>query len=287
MLAVGVNVDFAPDADVLPESGPSGIDDRSFGSDPQRAGTLVAAAVKGYQSAGLAATIKHFPGIGRTATDTHKALPTLDESCEEWNAVESVPMRAGVDAGVALVMTGHIALPAIGVDGQSSALAGAAVTDLLKGGGVADPGQFLRTRKIGESVDQPGHQSVFLISADQQGCALLAGRHLGLQLRRHCGHLVRRAAFGAVNPALRAHQNDAPEVQLAHQVGTDGVGRTDHHHRAGLIFDAHPGDGGAGRGHIRAGHEAAGRDGRGRYRYRLRNRWRRGWWRLCRCGRDS
>jgi beta-N-acetylhexosaminidase len=133
LLAVGVNVDFAPDADVLPESGPSGIDDRSFGSDPERTGTLVAAAVQGYQSAGLAATIKHFPGIGRTATDTHKALPTLDEGCAEWNAVESVPMRAGVDAGVALVMTGHIALPAIGVDGQSSALAGAAVTDLLKG----------------------------------------------------------------------------------------------------------------------------------------------------------
>ncbi|MET0865395.1 MAG: glycoside hydrolase family 3 N-terminal domain-containing protein, partial [Nakamurella sp.] len=137
MLAVGVNVDFAPDADVLPESGPSGVDDRSFGSDPDRAGTLVAAAVRGYQSAGLAATIKHFPGIGRTATDTHKALPTLDETCEEWNAVESVPMRAGVDAGVALVMTGHIALPAVGVAGESSALASAAVTDLLKGNGVA------------------------------------------------------------------------------------------------------------------------------------------------------
>jgi len=137
MLAVGINVDFAPDADVLPESGPSGIDDRSFGSDPERAGTLVAAAVRGYQSAGLAATIKHFPGIGRTAIDTHKALPTLDAGCDEWNAVESVPMRAGVDAGVALVMTGHIALPAVGVDGQSSALASAAVTDLLKGSGVA------------------------------------------------------------------------------------------------------------------------------------------------------
>jgi beta-N-acetylhexosaminidase len=135
LLAVGVNVNFAPDADVLPESGPSGVDDRSFGSDPERTGTLVAAAVRGYQSAGLAATIKHFPGIGRLATDTHVALPSLDDSCEEWNAVESVPMRAGVDAGVALVMTGHVELPAVGVTGQSAALAGAVVTDLLKGAG--------------------------------------------------------------------------------------------------------------------------------------------------------
>lgn len=135
MLAVGINVDFAPDADVLPESGPSGVDDRSFGSDPGRTGTLVAAAVRGYQSAGLAATIKHFPGIGRLATDTHVALPSLDVGCEEWNQVESVPMRAGVDAGVALVMTGHVELPAVGVTGQSSALAAAVVTDLLRGPG--------------------------------------------------------------------------------------------------------------------------------------------------------
>ena len=135
LLAVGVNVNFAPDADVLPQSGPSGVDDRSFGSDPARTGTLVAAAVSGYQKAGLAATIKHFPGIGRLATDTHVALPSLDDSCEEWNAVESVPMRAGVDAGVALVMTGHVELPAVGVTDTSAALAGAVVTDLLKGAG--------------------------------------------------------------------------------------------------------------------------------------------------------
>ena len=135
LLAVGVNVNFAPDADVLPESGPSGVDDRSFGSDPERTGTLVAAAVRGYQSAGLAATVKHFPGIGRLATDTHKALPSLDVSCEEWNSVESVPMRAGVDAGTALVMTGHVLMPAVGATQRSSALTSAVVTDLLRGPG--------------------------------------------------------------------------------------------------------------------------------------------------------
>ena len=133
--AVGINVDFAPDADVLPDSGPSGVEDRTFGSDPERAGTLVAAAVQGYQQGGVAATIKHFPGIGRLATDTHKALPSLDVSCEEWNTVEAVPMRAGVDAGVAMVMTGHIELPAVGASGESSALSSAVVTDLLRGPG--------------------------------------------------------------------------------------------------------------------------------------------------------
>jgi beta-N-acetylhexosaminidase len=138
MLAVGINVDFAPDADILPSSGAaSGVAGRSFGSDPERVGTLVAAAVKGYQSAGLAATVKHFPGIGRLATDTHTALPSLDIGCEEWNSMESVPMRAGVDAGTALVMTGHVMMPAVGVTDKSSALSSAVVTDLLKGSGVA------------------------------------------------------------------------------------------------------------------------------------------------------
>ena len=82
MRAVGINVDFAPDADVLPASGDSGVADRTFGSDPERSARLVAAAVRGYQSGGVAATVKHFPGIGRVATDTHKALPTLDASCD-------------------------------------------------------------------------------------------------------------------------------------------------------------------------------------------------------------
>lgn len=137
MRAVGVTVDFAPDADVLPASGSSGVAGRTFGSDPDRSARLVAAAVRGYQQGGVAATIKHFPGIGRTATDTHEALPTLTTDCAEWNAVEAVPMRGGVDAGAALVMTGHIDLPAVGTDGTSSALSSAVVTDLLKGSGVA------------------------------------------------------------------------------------------------------------------------------------------------------
>lgn len=136
LLAVGVNVNFAPDADVIPESGASGVADRTFGSDPRRSGILVAAAVRGYQSAGIAATVKHFPGIGRLATDTHEALPSLDASCDDWNAVDAVPLRAGVDAGAALVMTGHIELPAVGGTGGSSALSSTVVGKLLKGDGV-------------------------------------------------------------------------------------------------------------------------------------------------------
>jgi beta-N-acetylhexosaminidase len=136
MLAVGVDVDFAPVSDVLPTEGSSGIGERSYGSDPQRDASLVAAAVTGYQDAGVAATLKHFPGLGRVPQDTHVTLPTLGVSCSSWDSHEAVPLRAGIKAGAALVMTGHVLLPAVGADGPSPAsLSPNVVTDLLKGTG--------------------------------------------------------------------------------------------------------------------------------------------------------
>ncbi len=135
MRAVGISVDFAPDADVLPASGDSAIGSRSYGSDPNRVAAFVAAAVRGYQQGGVAATIKHFPGIGRIAADTHTALPTLTAGCQEWSRTEAVPMAAGARSGAALAMTGHVHFPAVGVDDAPASLSPRVVTDLLRGRG--------------------------------------------------------------------------------------------------------------------------------------------------------
>ncbi len=136
MLAVGVTVNFAPDADVLPADGSeSAIGDRSYGSDPERTAQLSTAAVVGYQQGGVAATLKHFPGIGRIAADTHESLPTLVTDCAGWNATEAVPMRSGIQAGAALVMTGHVLMPAVGATSAPASLSPNVVTDLLKGPG--------------------------------------------------------------------------------------------------------------------------------------------------------
>jgi beta-N-acetylhexosaminidase len=138
MLAVGVTVDFAPVSDVLPSDGSaSAIGDRSYGSDPQRDATLVTAAVTGYQSGGVAAVLKHFPGLGRVATDTHLALPSLPVDCESWNTHEAVPVRAGIKAGAAMVMTGHVLLPAVGASRVPASLSPTVVGDLLRGSGAA------------------------------------------------------------------------------------------------------------------------------------------------------
>lgn len=135
MRAVGVTIDFAPDADVLPTEGGSAIGDRSYGTDPPSVGSFVAAAVRGYQSGGVAATLKHFPGIGGLSADTHQVLPTIEQSCAHWNTTSRVPFAAGIDAGAALVMTGHVLFPAAGVSDEPASLSPTAVDDVLRGKG--------------------------------------------------------------------------------------------------------------------------------------------------------
>lgn len=133
LAAVGINLDFAPVSDLLPVRGSSGIGDRSFGSDPTRVAALVAAAVQGYQNAGVATSLKHFPGLGEVAADSHVTLATLTADCDAWNARASTPVRAGVDAGSALVMTGHTLFPAVDEGSEPTSLSKVVLQDLLRG----------------------------------------------------------------------------------------------------------------------------------------------------------
>lgn len=109
--ALGINVDYAPVADIATRPGNPSLGIRSFGERPERVAALTAAFVGGLQSAGVAATLKHFPGKGEAAVDPHDQLPVLELSSERLEAVEFVPFRSGIDAGARLVMVGHYALP--------------------------------------------------------------------------------------------------------------------------------------------------------------------------------
>jgi beta-N-acetylhexosaminidase len=111
--ALGVQQIYAPVADVNNNAANPVINVRSYGEDPVAVGRFVAAFVEGVQSNGAIATAKHFPGHGDTATDSHRGLPEIDVSRERLNAIELVPFRAAVKAGVGSVMTGHIGMPQI------------------------------------------------------------------------------------------------------------------------------------------------------------------------------
>ena len=111
--ALGILHIYAPVADVNNNAANPVINVRSYGEDPQAVAKMVAAFVEGAQGAGVIATAKHFPGHGDTATDSHRGLPEIDVTRERLNAVELVPFRAAVNAGVGSVMDGHIGLPLI------------------------------------------------------------------------------------------------------------------------------------------------------------------------------
>lgn len=113
LAAVGINLNYAPVADVatLPRNPSLGV--RSFGGDPETVSRHVRAAVTGFRSTGVLCTLKHFPGKGEAVVDPHYELPRLDLDRERLDRVELRPFAAGFDAGADLLMTGHYSVPAI------------------------------------------------------------------------------------------------------------------------------------------------------------------------------
>src|SRR5258706_3636565 len=110
---LGVQQIFAPVVDVNNNAANPVINVRSYGEDPNEVARFAAAFTEGAQSGGVIATAKHFPGHGDTATDSHRGLPEINVDRARLNAVELVPFRSAVDAGVGAVMVGHIGLPQI------------------------------------------------------------------------------------------------------------------------------------------------------------------------------
>ncbi len=127
----GVNLNWAPSADVNSNPGNPVIGVRSFGAEPGLVARHTAAFVEGLQHAGVAACVKHFPGHGDTAVDSHHDLPRIDADLETIRARELVPFRAALAAGTKAVMSAHILLPAVDRS-LPATLSPAAMTGLLR-----------------------------------------------------------------------------------------------------------------------------------------------------------
>jgi beta-N-acetylhexosaminidase len=111
--ALGVHVNFAPVVDVNNNPRNPVINTRSYGEDPAQVGRLASAYIRGLQSAGMLATLKHFPGHGDTDVDSHIGLPIITHPRERLSRMELPPFQAGIAAGAAAVMTAHIVMPAL------------------------------------------------------------------------------------------------------------------------------------------------------------------------------
>jgi len=111
--ALGVQVNFAPVADVNNNARNPVINIRSYGENPDRVAALVGAYVAGARDGKMIATIKHFPGHGDTDVDSHLGLPVIGYDRARLNAIELLPFRRGVEQGAEAVMAAHIVLPAL------------------------------------------------------------------------------------------------------------------------------------------------------------------------------
>ena len=130
--AVGIHVNFAPDADVNNNPANPIINTRSFGEDPRTVSRLVAEYVRGLHEHGMLATLKHFPGHGDTQTDSHIGLPVITAGYARLDSLELVPFRAGIAAGADVVMSAHIAFPALTGSNDPGTLSAAVLTGLLR-----------------------------------------------------------------------------------------------------------------------------------------------------------
>ncbi|MFJ9887526.1 glycoside hydrolase family 3 protein [Streptomyces sp. NPDC091287] len=132
LAALGVNQNYAPDADVNVNPANPVIGVRSFGSDPAAVAALVAEQVKGYQGAGIASTAKHFPGHGDTSTDSHTGLPVISHTRAQWEELDAPPFRAAIRARIDSIMTAHIVVPALDPSEDPATLSRPILTGILR-----------------------------------------------------------------------------------------------------------------------------------------------------------
>jgi beta-N-acetylhexosaminidase len=131
--AVGVHWNFFPDADVNSNPANPIINTRSFGEDPTQVGDLVTAYIKGAHEAGMLTTVKHFPGHGDTATDSHLGVASVNVDRAHLDSIELPPFRQAIAAGVDSVMVAHVTVPALDSDPNHVAtISTAVVSDLLE-----------------------------------------------------------------------------------------------------------------------------------------------------------
>jgi beta-N-acetylhexosaminidase len=129
--ALGVQVNFAPVADVNNNPRNPVINTRSYGEDPDRVAALVGAYIEGARDGGIIATIKHFPGHGDTDVDSHIGLPVVSFDRARLDRLELVPFKRGIASGAQAVMAAHIELPSLDPTPSTPATFSSAIVERL------------------------------------------------------------------------------------------------------------------------------------------------------------
>ncbi|WP_346856510.1 glycoside hydrolase family 3 N-terminal domain-containing protein [uncultured Draconibacterium sp.] len=129
---LGINMNFAPVADINTNPANPVINFRSFGEDKQNVAEKTWMVAKGMQDAGVIPVAKHFPGHGDTKTDSHKTLPLVPHTKQRIDSIESYPFRYLSEKGISGIMSGHLNVPSLDESGKTSSLSKKIITDYLK-----------------------------------------------------------------------------------------------------------------------------------------------------------
>lgn len=174
LAAVGINLNYAPVADVATRPANPSLGVRSFGEDPNAVSAHVAAAVEGYKASGVLCTLKHFPGKGEAVVDPHYELPRLDLDRERLDRVELAPFRAGFAAGAELLMTGHYAVPTLtGSATTPISMSERAIDGFVRAEMGFDEGLVITDALDMGALDQGAGQVVDIIASVRGGTDLL------------------------------------------------------------------------------------------------------------------
>lgn len=130
--SLGFNMDNAPDADVLTNPANTVVKDRSFGSDCDTVSEMALAELEGLEDQGVKGLLKHFPGHGATTADTHEGYAYTDATLEEMKSNELVPFADGIEAGVDIIMVGHISCPQVTGNEEPASLSEKMITGVLR-----------------------------------------------------------------------------------------------------------------------------------------------------------
>ena len=130
--SLGFNMDNAPDADVLTNLENTVVEDRSFGSDCDTVSEMALAELEGLEDQGVKGLLKHFPGHGATTADTHEGYAYTDATLEEMKSNELVPFADGIEAGVDIIMVGHISCPQVTGNEEPASLSEKMITGVLR-----------------------------------------------------------------------------------------------------------------------------------------------------------
>lgn len=228
---LGIHMNFSPVADVNLNPQNPVIGFRAFGSDPKLVAKQTAAMVKGIEDAGVISCVKHFPGHGDTDKDSHKELPTVSHSVNEFETKDFLPFKSAIDAGTRSVMVAHLNVPSLDPSGTPSSLSKPVIETYLRKK-LGFKGLVISDALNMKAVSEKYGKSEVVAKAYLAGCDILlfpenvpdaiklisskveSGELSKEDINEHCRRVLRAKYQAIVHKPMVKRRDPAPERKL-------------------------------------------------------------------------